>query len=360
MKRLAAALLLVLAGPPAAADEGQRYVHQPMTLAQPGDYRLTRDLSVVAGSALTVDSDGVAIDLAGHTLTSADATAPVIVILAGHTDISIRDGVLDGGLSGIVYDDPAGAARLRLERLRIRGSADSCVHLVGVERVDLLGSQIRGCAAAAVHVKGTASGFTGRFVANEIGQVDGDGLYLYGLRAGEIRDNEVTGAGMAATTPGGIVLTGDAAQPVGGNTVLGNRIADGSSAARGIHVAAASVNNWIRGNVLAGNEGDGLLVQSDGNRIVDNLVVAGSQDGIRVDAARNALRGNQVRGNAGEGIRVAGSFNLLDANLCEDNGSWGIWFDAAGANVYRDNMLRGNTLGAVGGSGNTDGGGNLP
>ena len=358
MKQILAASLL-LAGTFAVADEGQRYIHYPVTITTPGEYRVTRDLAALTGNALTIDADGVELDLGGHILTTGDASAAVIRIVAGHTGITIHDGVLQGGFSGIIYDSATGNARMRIEQVNIYGSGDYCIYLAGVDHVDFLHNQVRDCAEEAVYIQGLSSQFTGRFIANEIADVNGGGLYLFGLRGGEVRDNQVVNTGMATSNAGGIVLTGDLALPAGGNTVSGNRIVDGQGNTRGIHVTEASLNNLITGNVLAGNGGDGLHVESDGNRIVDNMVDAGGRDGIRVDAARNTVRSNQVRGNTGEGIRVGGNFNLLDANLAEVNGSHGIWFDASGMHVYRNNMLRDNGVGSVGGAGKTNGGGTI-
>lgn len=356
---LAAALLLALVGTFAAADEGQRYLHQPATITEPGEYRVARDLAAVTGTALTINADGVEVDLGGHTLATADIAAPVIRIVAGRTDISIHDGALEDGSSGVLYDPSTGHARIRIERVRIRASRESCIHLEGVEHVELLNVRIRDCDEDAVYVQGAQSDFTGRFIGNNIRKVGGSGLYLFGLRGGEVRDNHVVNAGMTTPDAGSIVLTGDAAVPVGGNTVVGNRIVDGLGNTRGIHVSPASANNRIAGNVLAGNGGDGILVESVGNRIADNLVDAGGADGIQIDDTRNTVRGNQIRANVGDGIRVMADFNLLDANLAEGNGSYGIRFEAAGTSVYRDNMLRANGAGAVGGSSNTNGGGNI-
>jgi parallel beta-helix repeat protein len=358
MKRILTALFL-LAGAFAAADEGQRYIHQPAIITEPGEYRVVRNLAVVTGSVLTIDADGVDVDLGGHTLASDDSAAAVLRIAAGHTDISIHDGALEGGLSGIIYDSATGHARIRVEQVRIQSTEDDCIYLVGVDHVELLHSRILGCAEEGVHVQGMQAEFTGRFIGNEIANVHGGGLYLFGLRSSEVRDNQIVNAGMVTPDAGGIVLTGNPTQPVGGNTVSGNRIVGGPGNSRGIHIAEASANNRITGNVLAGNGGDGLLVESRGNRIVDNLVNGGGLDGIHIDAERNTVRGNQVQANGGEGIRVERNFNLLDGNLAEGNGSYGIWFDAPGTSVYRNNMLRDNGAGTVGGGSNTNSGGNI-
>ena len=73
-----------------------------------------------------------------------------------------------------------------------------------------------------------------------------------------------------------------------------------------------------------------------------------------------------INPTAGHGIGVGGTGgalrNLIEGNQIEGNAGCGIRFDAtASSNVYRNNMLRGNTGGAVcnAGVGNTDAGGNV-
>ena len=54
---------------------------------------------------------------------------------------------------------------------------------------------------------------------------------------------------------------------------------------------------------------------------------------------------------------MEGDFNLLDGNVSEGSGNSGIALSGTG-NAYRNNMLRGNTNGAVAAAG-TDAGGNI-
>lgn len=70
--------------------------------------------------------------------------------------------------------------------------------------------------------------------------------------------------------------------------------------------------------------------------------------------------------DAGRGIYVSGIVSsertLLEGNQVEGNAGCGIQFDTtASGSAYRNNMLRGNTGGAIcdAGSGNTNAGGNI-
>src|SRR5438093_7812333 len=55
--------LVILPAAPILADEARIPIFQPATITQPGYYILTRDLSPASGTAITIQSDGVTVDL---------------------------------------------------------------------------------------------------------------------------------------------------------------------------------------------------------------------------------------------------------------------------------------------------------
>ena len=55
--------LVILPAAPILADEARIPIFQPTTITQPGYYILTRDLSPASGTAITIQSDGVTVDL---------------------------------------------------------------------------------------------------------------------------------------------------------------------------------------------------------------------------------------------------------------------------------------------------------
>ena len=117
-------------------------------------------------------------------------------------------------------------------------------------------------------------------------------------------------------------------------------------------------NNLVDENNLSGLGASGILIESNGNRIVGN-VTSGDQCGICSNGtvSRNILERNHAENNAFDGIRVEGDFNLFDANVSEGNGQFGISTSGTD-NAYRNNMLRNNTFGSVIGA-MTDAGGNI-
>ena len=82
--------------------------------------------------------------------------------------------------------------------------------------------------------------------------------------------------------------------------------------------------------------------------------------GILVENNGTVVTGNNVEGCASSGVYVFSTANriLVDRNVLELNSGCGLFFGSSG-NAYRDNMLRGNTGGAVCGNANTDAGGNI-
>ena len=84
-------------------------------------------------------------------------------------------------------------------------------------------------------------------------------------------------------------------------------------------------------------------------------------DGIRISSTGTTVRDNQINANTRYGVYADGLNLLFDGNRIAGNTSDGMHFITPG-NVLRGNVLMGNDnpLGGPEGSGQTDGGGNLP
>ncbi|PYS94224.1 MAG: hypothetical protein DMF50_12715 [Acidobacteria bacterium] len=131
----------------------------------------------------------------------------------------------------------------------------------------------------------------------------------------------------------------------------------GSDDDLGIAVLAGP-GNLVTTNDVSGVGGSGIAVNTSGNRVVGN-VSSGNGCGIcsSGSANQNVFERNHTTGNTSYGILMEGDFNLLDGNVSEGSGNSGIALSGTG-NAYRNNMLRGNTGGAVIGVA-TDAGGNI-
>ncbi len=76
---------------------GGRVPIYEVPIDSPGSYYLSRDLTGSSGSALiTIASDDVTLDLAGHTIRRTDAGGDVIASSGNRTNIEILNGRIDG------------------------------------------------------------------------------------------------------------------------------------------------------------------------------------------------------------------------------------------------------------------------
>jgi parallel beta-helix repeat protein len=157
------------------------------------------------------------------------------------------------------------------------------------------------------------------------------------MSGGLVVANVVSGFGGPSSAQTGLQISGDPSWDCGGNLLRDNTVIAGNNLDYGIGVTPYSSHNVLLNNVIRDMPESGVQVESTGNR----------------------LAGNTVSGNGSNGIVVGGWRNLIEQNQVEGNTGCGISFFSAGNHAYRDNMLRGNSGGAVCGSPNTDAGGNI-
>jgi hypothetical protein len=168
--------------------------------------------------------------------------------------------------------------------------------------------------------------------------IAGDGIELDGCTDGVIKHNKIEEYGLLDAPAAGIRLTGGAvaAQPV----VDFNTISGGGSQSSGViaDISQPVVDFLVSRNSISNN----------------------GEDGIRIQGGLGRIQKNLVSGNAGDGIHCMSGANIfIDGNYLAENGAYGINFDETNGHAYRDNFLRGNKTGAVGGEPNTDAGGNI-
>src|SRR5437773_10485625 len=336
MRRTIAIALVVVAaaGTSLEADEGRISIFAQTIIVRPGYYILTRDIAASSGIVIGINSDGVTLDLNGHTISNLSTLSDDVVVYAGVRNVTIRNGRISGGLGGISYASGAGVrARIRLEELNVINTIQNGIYAYGVEDLEVRSCQITGNSAQAggMYVAGGSSSFSGRFINNTIETHGQFGMFLYGLLGGEVRGNR--SAWVTGPNGTGLELNGTPGTPHGGNLVEGNAIIGGQYA--GIYVGGDCDANVIVNNIIGGN-GLGIQAASSGNRIAENI----------------------LSGNAGAGLSILGSRNLLEGNQVRDNHGCGLLF-AAGAteNAYRNNMVRGNDTALCGSA--TDAGGNI-
>ena len=134
---VSAALLLFGA---ASAQADAPITSLPYTISAPGVYTVTANLSVTGSSAITVSSDNVVIDLAGHTITGTSASQFSGVLCFTGVDpftprrnIVVKNGIIRGFKKGIYLTGSANAPKteellpaegFRVSDVTIQGSGE--------------------------------------------------------------------------------------------------------------------------------------------------------------------------------------------------------------------------------------------
>ncbi len=305
------AVTLSFAALPAGADEGRIPIaNAPTVLAAPGKYFVTKNLAPAAGSAITIASDNVDIDLNGFTLTSGDF-APVITAI-GMSGVTIRNGTMVGGGPNVMI---LGATRVVIEDVQAIGGG-------GFNTA--VGIQLRDSTQIAVR----------RAVVRDTDQY---AIEIRGFRdaVGAITDSliEDCGGGISVDSagPSSVAIVNNRLKNIDGNGLFHN-----------------GTGCLIAGNTFDGIASSGMVLSTKRCTIRDNVVSGAGGSGIQLQFANDNLILNNVVGNAvGAGFGIGGLRNNIEGNMANLNGSFGFLIDG-NANLYRRNMARGNA-GVAGG-----------
>lgn len=106
----------------------------------------------------------------------------------------------------------------------------------------------------------------------------------------------------------------------------------------------------VRDGTVAGFGRGVHLLQRAGSTL-ERLIVRGNQNvGIVVSSFENVVRGNVVEGNGGEGVLIAGGpGNVIESNVIRGNGGTGFFLTRGGLNSRTGGtVLRGNSIRANG------------
>ncbi len=345
---------MLLAAGPLLADEGRIPVWEPVTIDSPGHYILTRDVSTTGTEAIAILSDGVTLDLGGRTISIGDSSLyGVRVDLSGvpaaKLGIVIRNGRIVGGQTGIYV--PSIVPSLRIEEIEVVGTSSHGIHVVlddgsrgiigDVPIIAISDSLIHGIGGDGVKLADprpspicsiTISG-------NLLMEIDYDGIELNGCADAVIKENDISEFGQLDAPAAGINIMSAAGGPAV-SAVNANIVHEGMHQATGIMVSSTS-------------SAAGFVFENNG--ISNN---GGS--GIEILMGQGSIKDNEIIGNAADGVRVSGGVRVfVDDNYVAENLRYGIYFAATNDHAYRDNFLRGNRNGALGGENNTDAGGNI-
>jgi nitrous oxidase accessory protein NosD len=320
---------------PAIAAEGRTPIFAaPTTIAAPGKYVVTRNLTnaAAAGAVITVNAPDVDIDINGFVL---DNTAnPGMVVIGGGAagSLTLRDGTLIGGFRGVQV---IGGDKVTIEDLKINNAQDCGIYLQQVEALALRRNLIVRAARDGIRLN-SVPGFAyegvieGNIIKNSgTGASGGTGIIAYDASSLAILDNRIENIGAPAEPPPG-VGDGIYLERVSGSLLAGNTIQH--VARTGIELFALAIGDTV------------------GNKLLDNVVKGAGFDGISLTqfCDDNLIAGNVSTNNVFDGLKIGGDWNYIAGNHMTSNlisgGSWGLVFLAtADGNTFCQNTARNNT-----------------
>lgn len=362
---LAAALLAALAAVcawlllPSSALAGAPACGETIT----EDMTLDADLTCDGGTALVIGADGITLDLAGHTVSSACDAADCsdsigIDNRGGYDGLRVNDGGVNAVGTAVAI---AGATRNRLDGLTIEGGGYQRSYSHAISLVDTSESQIvhtatnGGDPSILLH-RSTENRIIDNRIEGGIAIRAGDAIHL----EAHSNDNEVRNNTWGTSSFTALLIERSRRNAVAGNVddgFVGAVVLDHANANVLVHndvsggqYAAFELGDSDRNRIRHNRAENGLEIDGDGNRIKYNRVTppAFASSSLHVSAGdANLLRGNRVAGsstaavwveveatetsvienvayNGGVGIRVDAPGTLIAHNLAYDNGELGI------------------------------------
>ncbi len=202
-------------------------IDHPMTITEPGSYRLVADISVGDAAAFVVQSDGVTLDLGGYTITGPGQLQGMGIVVDGAKNVKITNGhIQDVGL-GVFLNESRNVvvSQLQIDGQDLGGTPPAVeigVMLINTRGARIVGNQI-------------TQTFLGIFVR---GEASGGNL---------VADNVVTGGDNGELA----ICYNPAPNETGGpdgDLVTGNVI---SRFRRGLSLSDGSAGNIVRDNTIA-------------------------------------------------------------------------------------------------------------
>lgn len=204
----------ILAASLAHAGDGRIPIYEvPTVIDEPGSYYVTRDFTYFKSDVLiTIASDDVTIDLAGHTLRTTGA-ASVIASTNHPTNVKIFGGNLIGGLHGIHLHNTTGARfDVKLSDVNVTGTSASGIYVrsgdlvVARSNVVIRDVEVTGSGSHGVHLQAVKSG---SLMNCSIADSQGSGIAVEDSRDIYFRDNVSVanqGDGLNALAGNGLVV----------------------------------------------------------------------------------------------------------------------------------------------------------
>ena len=278
------------------------------TITASGSYYLTGNLSEFnnAINGILIAADNVVIDLNGYTLFGAGGNGAGITVSGNRNNIAIRNGVIRNWGGGGVYAEFAFYGRY--ENLHLSSNGNGGGLIAGPNSV------ISKCVAAINGGTGIRGG-----LANVITACGSRSNTGNGFDAGS--GSSLSDCAASSNNGIGFFLSS------------GSSITNSSASANhsyGISVADYSLVRHCTANT---GDSDGIVLASYCLALANNCV-ANNGSGMRVTGNRNRIEGNNFAGNPTTGLSVSSNKNIIIANTASDN-------------LVNYNIVAGNSVGPV-------------
>src|SRR6266436_220658 len=313
LRRAALLLLAIAAISPGAYADGTISAC-PTTVTGPGTWTVTKDLTAT-GTCITINGNGVAIDLHGHTITDLGTTGLDYGIKdAGscspcQQNIIIANGTIKGFVIGIGLDDTEYAM---IANMNVIGSRSWGIRLRGHAVVsDSQANQNVGGKDAMLFL-----GDHNTVNNSQANNNDGEGMDFAGSD-NTVNDSKANGNSVVGIFSNGTVTVNNS--QANNNGFVGMAFNESAT----VNNSQAN-NNECLATGLPFPCGDGMQFRNGGNTVNNSQANKNAGDGMDFFGGDNTVDNSQANGNKTSGISIAGSGNLLTDNTANGNGADGI------------------------------------
>ena len=305
-----------------------------------------------SGNGLVIDTSGVTLDLAHHTIwgDNIGASDYGVRIQPSVSDVTIKNGSIRDFVFGIGSGGSSDKTTIDHVVLGRNGTGilmpSSATHVTATKVVAVSST------SDGIAVSGDDSSVTDSVVTNS----NGRGIVVDGLRetvtngiASKNGDNGIVIGSGTVKSSRSIANTGDGVVAMSAPSTL-SKNAVFANTGNGINVTGFS--STIDSNRIVANGLDGIHTSSQDVVVSNNAVDSNDDDGIDLSADDSKVTGNRVRANGKDsddfGIELSGNNIAVKSNTVQGNNSDGMHWDAASVGSATKNILTGNGFGTGG------------
>jgi len=288
----------------------------PYVISSPGAYYATGNLVGTNGQhGITISSSDVTIDLNGFTLLGVPGAIQGVFINNTRTNITIRNGAIDGwGADGIYAHNGSAPRNMVFENLNITLNAG-----YGIEAE--AGTVVRNCLLTSNRLAGVI------IYGGQVSDCVARGNATIGI---QVFDGSVRGCSAEYNGSHGIFVAEGMVRDCQSQ----------SNGAYGIYLSQSSARDC---QSQFNSQYGFYLIQ--GSSVVDSVCLSNANTGILCDLLGNDVRGCKVYGNPGVGIQFNGP-GIAQDNYVVANSGYGIMVISYGCQVLNNNFVS-NSLPAI-------------